>query len=49
MADKYREVKYTLGMSYNREIIRKESIGKKIRYKQTQKGLKIGCKKVKLI
>ena len=31
MADKYREVKYTLGASYNKEITREKSIRKKAR------------------
>ena len=49
MADKYKEVKYILGASCNKEIIKKESVGKKIRYKQTQRGLKIRYRKVKPI
>ena len=49
MADKYKEVKYTSDISCNGEIIKKESVGKKVRYKQMQGGLKIGCKKVKPI
>jgi hypothetical protein len=47
MADKYREVKYILGASYNKEITREKSIRKKARYKRTR-GLKIGRGKVKL-
>ena len=31
MADKYREVKYILGASYNKEITREKSIRKKVR------------------
>ena len=49
MADKYREVKYTLSMSCNREITREKSIKKEVRYKQIQRGLKIKYKKVKPI
>ena len=33
IADKYSEVKYTLGASYNKEITREKSIRKEVRYK----------------
>ena len=49
MADKYREVKYTSGASYNKEVTREKSIRKEVRYKRTQRGLKIGRRKVKPI
>ena len=49
MADKCKEVKYISGASCNGEITREKSIKKEVRYKQTQKGLKIGYRKVKPI
>ena len=33
MVDKYREVKYILSVSYNREITREKSVRKKVRCK----------------
>ena len=33
IADKYREVKYILGIFYNKEVTREKSIRKKVRYK----------------
>jgi len=33
IVDKYREVRYILGASYNKEITREKSIRKKVRYK----------------
>ena len=38
-----------LGASYNKEITKEKSVKKKVRCKQIQGGLKIGCGKVKLI
>jgi hypothetical protein len=49
IADKCREIEYTLGMFCNEEVTKEESIRKEIRCKQIQKGLKIKYKKVKLI
>jgi hypothetical protein len=34
---------------YNKEMTKEKSVRKEVRYKQIQRGLKIGCKKVKLI
>ena len=48
IADKYSEVEYILGASYNKEITREKSVRKKVRCKRTR-GLKIGRRKVKLI
>ena len=49
MADKYREVKYILGIFCNREITREKNIKKEVRYEQIQGGLKIRYRKVKPI
>ena len=48
IVDKYREVKYISGASYNKEMTREKSIKKKVRCKRTR-GLKIGRGKVKPI
>ena len=48
MVDKYREVKYILVVSCNKEITREKSIRKKVRCEQTRE-LKIRYGKVKLI
>jgi hypothetical protein len=34
IVDKYSEVKYILGASYNKKITREKSIRKEVRYKQ---------------
>jgi hypothetical protein len=38
--NKFREVKDMLGASYNKEIIRKKSIRKEVRYKQNAERIK---------
>ena len=49
MVDNCREIKYTSGMSYNKEVTREKSVKKEARYKQTYKRLKIKHKKIKPI
>ena len=48
IVDKYREVKYILGASCNKEITREKSVRKKVKSEQTRE-LKIGRGKVKPI